>query len=295
MASGDPTENLAPSGGPGSPPAAHPAVFPDGPWRERYEPLRELGQGGMGRVLLVRSRADGSLACLKLLHPGTDRRSIHQECLALQKLRHPNIVSLLDFSFEGDSPWMATEFLEGETLENLVQRGGSIHAPLAVAILRQILTALEHAHSQDVIHRDLKPENIMIQLTAQGARVRLIDFGISIVEKLDYNDVITGAGSVQGTTRFMAPEQYEGRILTPACDLYAVALIAWEMLAGKHPFDENMARTMLRKLQAVDGLSIPDGQAPPALAAWIQAATRLHPAARPSASEALRTLDAAIY
>jgi serine/threonine-protein kinase len=287
------TEKLAPSGGAGSPPvAALPTDLPRGPWQRRYQPVREIARGGMGVVLLVRSVADSSLACLKLLHPDTDRRSMEQECRALMRLRHPNIVSLLGYAFDEDPPWMAMEFVEGETLEGVLRRNGPIHSALTAVILRQILRALDHAHSEDVIHRDVKPANIMIQLTEAGARVRMLDFGIAIVEKLDYQQNLTGVGNMEGTSRYMAPEQYSGALLTPACDVYAAGLIGWRMLIGKYPFEGlNIAATMHRKMTAVEGFEVELPDLPPSLSAVIRACTRTDPAARPSARGALNLLD----
>ena len=119
-------------------------------WQRRYEAVRELGAGGMGRVLLAKRRSDSLLVCLKFLNPYTDRRTAEQECRALMRLRHPAIVTLLDFSLEDTPPWLATEYIDGPTLRAYLKERPPLTVEASLPILRQVLVTLDYAHGEGV-------------------------------------------------------------------------------------------------------------------------------------------------
>ena len=218
-------------------------------WQRRYKPVRELGEGGMGRVLLAERLSDSLLVCLKFLHPDTDPRTAEQECRALMRLRHSSIVSLIDFSLVDKPPWLATEYIDGSTLQMYLKEHSPVPVALAVEIVRRILEALDYAHGKKIIHRDLKPANLMIDME-HGVRIRMLDFGIAIVDEFDHAGRLTARASrdLMGTLLYMAPEQFKGQLLTNACDLYAVGLITWEMLMGRAVFEgETIAQMVMMR------------------------------------------------
>jgi len=265
-------------------------------WQRRYKPVRQLGEGGMGTVLLAERLSDSRLVCLKFLNAGTDLRTAEQECRALMRLRHPSIVSLLDFSLEDTPPWLATEFVDGSTLQAYLKQHKPVHGEMALAILKPILEALDHAHGEAVIHRDLKPANIIVNADGNNVRVRILDFGIAIVDQFDHAGNLTARGADPlGTLLYMAPEQLEGQLLTSACDLYAVGLMAWEMLMGRSVFEGKTRTQMLFEKMTREGFALEDVAAslPANLTSIVEACTRREPRARPSAREAVALLESA--
>src|SRR5579862_4696424 len=175
-------------------------------WQRRYKKIRELGHGGMGKVKLAERLSDSLLVCIKFLNDYTDLRTVEQECRALIRLRHPSIVSLLDFSLEDKPPWLATEYVDGPTLQTYLREHKALPLEAVLAMLRQILEALDYAHRERVIHRDLKPANLMID-TGQG-RLRILDFGLAIIDEYDDQGQLTAQGADPlGTLLYMAPEQ----------------------------------------------------------------------------------------
>jgi serine/threonine protein kinase len=264
-------------------------------WQRRYEIVRELGEGGMARVLLAKRRSDASLVCLKFLSPHTNFRTGEQECRALLRLRHPSIVSLIDFSLEDQPPWLATEYVSGSTLQAYLKERSPLPVERVVEILKPVLEALDYAHGEKVIHRDLKPANLMIEVNG-GVRMRILDFGIAIIDEFDHTGRLTaGGGDMLGTLLYMAPEQLQGELLTNACDLYAVGLIAWEMLMGQSVFDgKTRAQMMQEKVTRTAGFALSGGPLaaiPIALSSFVEACTLPEPSARPTARSGLVTLQ----
>lgn len=263
-------------------------------WQRRYEAVRELGAGGMGRVLLAKRRSDSLLVCLKFVNPYTDRRTAEQECRALMRLRHPAIVALLDFSLEDTPPWLATEYIDGPTLRAYLKDRPPLTVEASLPILRQMLVTLDYAHGEGVIHRDLKPSNLMVEEIQGDPRVRFLDFGIAIIDEYDHEGRMTAQGSDPlGTLLYMAPEQLQGKLLTPACDIYAIGLIVWEMLTGNSAFARKTRSQMLfEKVTRPDGFALDQTHVPlsAGLRSFVEAATHPEPTARPSARDALAML-----
>jgi serine/threonine protein kinase len=265
-------------------------------WRTGYRVVRELGEGGMGKVMLAERQSDGLPVCLKLLHADTDRATGEQECRALMRLRHPAIVALIDFSLQDSPPWLMTEFAPGQTLRRFLKERGLLDRETALGLLKTLFTALEYAHSRAVIHRDLKPENIMVDASVDPPAVRVLDFGIAIVDRVDHGGRITARDALpMGTVRYMAPEQFRGELLTPACDVYALGLIAWEMLSGRELFTGKKPHEMMfEKITRAGGYTLQDSSSAPAVEALnrlVEACTRPDPAARIAASAALEIIS----
>jgi serine/threonine protein kinase len=248
----------------------------------------------MGRVVLAIRSADSTQVSLKFLKTNTDRRLGEQECRALLRLRHPAIVALSDFSLEDNPSWLAFEYVHGPTLRAYLKARGRLEASCVSRLLTQLLEALAYAHSQGVIHRDLKPSNLIVMGTEQTEVIRVLDFGIAIVDEYDYQGRETAMGADPlGTLLYMAPEQLQGLKLTLACDIYALGLIAWEMLVGRSAFEGRTRSQMLyEKVTRTDGLKIEQGNGLGALAVFVEASTQPTPERRPTAQQALATLRA---
>lgn len=153
-----------------------------------------------------------------------------REAKAAGSLAHPNIVTIYEVSQESDRYFLAMEFLDGHTLRNEIDTNGFLPIPKAVEVACAILEALSYAHKHGVIHRDIKPDNI--QLLSDG-RIKLTDFGIA---RLTFEPNITMDGQIFGTPSYMSPEQVVGREIDLRSDLFSVAVVLYEMLAGAKPF-----------------------------------------------------------
>lgn len=204
-----------------------------------------LGAGAFGQVYLALRLRDGRKAALKLMSRREDDphraesllRKFRTEAEALARLDHPNVVGLLGHGTWQDVPYLVMEFVEGgRTLKGLLdgyrRQGRKVEADLALHILRQILAALQTAHGQQIVHRDIKPENIMVEAVGGDPNhVKVLDFGLA-------KFVADGTETTQaiGTPAYMAPEQLWKTRIGPATDLYAVGVIAYELLFGRRPF-----------------------------------------------------------
>ncbi|NUP09490.1 MAG: serine/threonine protein kinase [Polyangiaceae bacterium] len=199
---------------------------------------RVIGEGGMGIVYEASERLSGRRVALKVLHSSLSRSAdardrFFNEMRILARLDHPNVVrSLSSFEAEGKLV-IVLELLEGRTLRDALAAGG-ITAAYTVEIASAVASALVAAHEREppIVHRDLKPENFM--LLGDGT-VKVMDFGVAKV--LADNAGVTAATQVVGTVQYMAPEQAEGRAVTPKTDVYALGLLMYEMLAGRRPFE----------------------------------------------------------
>ncbi len=214
---------------------------------DRYAVERELGRGGMATVYLAEDRKHGRQVAVKVLHPelarslGTERflREIH---IAAQ-LSHPHILPLLDSGEAGDRLYYVTPHVSEGSLRERLDRG-ALALEEALRILREIGGALDYAHRQGFVHRDVKPENILF---ADG-HAMLADFGIARVTSASAGDVITEVGLVMGTPEYMSPEQAAGdREIGAPSDIYSLACVAFEMLAGTPPLLGESARATIAK------------------------------------------------
>ncbi len=214
--------------------------------------LRELGAGGLGSVYLARHESLGRDVAIKLMHAEVAarpeyRQRFEREARALGQLRHPNIVTVLDFGIEQDTNYLVMELAEGETLDRFLE---STRCPLdvGIAIVRQLLRALAYAHAQKVVHRDLKPANIIVRRLDDGSvHVVVLDFGIAKMLGDDSDEPpLTKQGAILGTPAYMAPEQATGSAPKPTVDVYAAGLVAFEVLAGRRPFVETDRAALLR-------------------------------------------------
>jgi serine/threonine-protein kinase len=220
-----------------------------------------------------------------------------QEARAAAGFAHPHVVRIYDFGIDRDRhPFLVMELLEGDTLRQRLSGGRVLARPEALHVLRGICSALSAAHGQGLIHRDLKPENIFLLRHQSGVVPKVLDFGLAKAfdgrSSLQRSTVPgTSAGVLVGTLEYMAPEQVAGDDVNPAWDLWALGVITYEMLTGRHPFRRNVVFTDAAAMSSqtawrgdeAPGLS-------PAMAAFFRSALSTERARRPR--EPLEFLDA---
>jgi serine/threonine protein kinase len=203
----------------------------------RYRVERKIGDGGMGEVWLATHLLLERQDALKVIHTalaGDDEfvQRFVREARAINRLDHPGIVRVFDFGRLRDGRfYLAMKFVEGESLDDLLARTGTLPLPQVVDILAQLADAIGHAHARGVIHRDLKPQNLLLS----GERLMVLDFGIAKILRDDPMR-LSSTGQVLGTPSYMAPEQLRGVGDDPRSDLYALGCIAYELVTGATPF-----------------------------------------------------------
>ncbi|MEN3332006.1 MAG: eukaryotic-like serine/threonine-protein kinase [Blastocatellia bacterium] len=217
--------------------------------KDRYRIERELGRGGIGVVYLARDERLHSMpVVIKFLLDDSSQsawlaKKFLQEAEALTRINHPGVVRVIDRDrAEDGKPFFVMEFINGKPLRSVMQAEG-MDLEYVAALVRQIGPALNAAHREGVFHRDLKPENIMLETLSSGdEQIKLIDFGIAIVRDSQAG-ATTEAGLVAGSLNYIAPEQLMGEAIGPASDIYALAIIVYEMVTGRRPFNPDSPNT----------------------------------------------------
>ena len=218
-----------------------------------YRILRRLGKGGMGEVLLGEdTKQHGRKVALKVLPQEVTRsesrlRRFKQEARAILALNHPNILTIYEIGQTADSYYIATEYIEGETLRHCLWRGPmKLDEMLGVGI--QVAMALEAAHAEGIVHRDIKPENIMLRQDkfVRDRIVKVLDFGLAkLTDREPSNsdpDAVTipitetSPGTIMGTSGYMSPEQAQGESIDERSDIFSLGVVLYEMVAGQPPF-----------------------------------------------------------
>jgi serine/threonine protein kinase/Tfp pilus assembly protein PilF len=196
----------------------------------------ELGRGGMATVYLAQDRKHDRPVALKVLHPdlatavGAER--FLREIRLTAHLQHPHILPLLDSGAAKELLWYVMPYVEGESLRQRLNQDEQLSLDQALEITRQIAAALSYAHGRGVVHRDIKPENILLA----GDQAVLSDFGVAQAVSAAGGERVTEAGLAVGTPAYMSPEQASGGQLDARSDIYALACVLYEMLAGHPPF-----------------------------------------------------------
>ncbi len=240
--------------------------------------VQRIGTGGMGSVYRAEQPDMSRMVAIKILHPKlTNRQDLasrfRREARAMAQLNHPNTVKVFSYGeLDDGSLYIVMEFLEGRNLNRAVKRDGPMTVERAVPILIQACGALQEAHSMGIIHRDLKPENIFLSKQMGIEEYpKLLDFGLAKVteQQMRPGSVnLTQEGMVFGTPEFMSPEQAQGHSLEATSDIYSLAVILYEALTGKLPFDAKSPMEYIQKhvveppipLSArVEGLKFPRG------------------------------------
>ena len=204
-----------------------------------FELMGSLGKGGMGQVFLARQLRPAREVALKIIHPHLANDDVRarfvREADALGRLSHPNIVSVYAFGEDDDKLYMAMERVEGTTLRGLLDAEGPLSPTRAAELARQMVNALAHAHSRQVIHRDLKPGNVLVTVVDGVETIKIVDFGLA--RFLDSHVQVTRTGRLVGSAPYMSPEQWDEKPdLSGAIDVYAFGIVLFEMLTGQLPF-----------------------------------------------------------
>jgi serine/threonine-protein kinase len=220
---------------------------------EGYVLEAKIGSGATGVVYRARHGADERPVAVKVLnenlgHISSLRRRFEREARALSRLKHPRIVHIGDFGVTDEATFIAMEFLEGDTLEEILQ-DGPVAPESAVTIMRQVLEGVAFAHELQIVHRDLKPANIFLQFTMGAPNVKVLDFGLAkflSIDELSKDATLTRKGRIVGTPAYMAPEQITGVSLDVRADVYAAGIVLFELLADRRPFDYTRRSQLLR-------------------------------------------------
>jgi serine/threonine-protein kinase len=217
----------------------------------QFQILQKVGSGGMGAVYKELQPEMNRMVGVKILHPKLANRKdlvsrFRREARALSQLTHPNTVKVFLYGeLEDGSLYIIMEFLEGKNLNQTVRADGPFSLERGLPVLIQVCGALDEAHRAGIIHRDLKPENIfLVQSGTLHDFPKVLDFGLAKVGERQMRPgsvILTQEGMVFGTPEFMSPEQAQGKPLTPASDIYSLAVILYEVLTGKLPFEAKSA------------------------------------------------------
>jgi outer membrane protein assembly factor BamB/predicted Ser/Thr protein kinase len=205
----------------------------------RYAVLDEIGRGGMGVVFRAYDPSLDRTVALKLLAPHLAHNPefvarLRREAVSAARLRHPHIALLYEFGQDESAAFLAMEYLIGPSLRQLLEDGPLPFAQV-VAVVKQVASALDHAHALGVVHRDVKPSNILLN---QAGDAVLIDFGLAQTAE---DSLLTSDGALLGTPHYMSPEQARGLPADARSDQYALAAVAYEMLTGTPPFSGRSA------------------------------------------------------
>ena len=219
----------------------------------RYKIVRELGRGAMGIVYHAIDPNIGRPVAIKTIHLGTVlkaedqermRERLFREARSAGILSHPGIVTIYDVEQQGDLAYIAMEFVDGPTLDQLLSQPQALAPERLFNILGQTAVALDFAHAKGIVHRDVKPANIMI---AVDGTAKITDFGIA---KITASEQFTMTGSIVGTPHYMSPEQVQGQPVDGRSDQFSLAVIAYEMLTGEKPYTGEHLTTVVYKIVA---------------------------------------------
>jgi predicted Ser/Thr protein kinase len=217
----------------------------------RYIVVRELGKGAMGVVFEARDPLIGRVVAVKIIRldalgspSEVDwlQERLFREARSAGALSHPGIVVIYDLGRHEDVAYIAMERVDGPTLEQVVATGARLSTAESLNILRQTAAALDYAHQNGVVHRDIKPGNLMLH---KGVTLKIADFGIA---KIASTQQLTKTGMVMGTPSYMSPEQITAQPVDGRADQFSLAVIAFEMLAGRKPFQGDALATLVHKI-----------------------------------------------
>ena len=260
----------------------------------RYELQELIGGGGMADVYKAQDKLLDRAVAVKILHQqyANDAEFVEKfrrEATAAAKLAHPNIVNIYDVGEDGGSQYIVMEYVSGPTLKEIIQQKGRLEPIEAVRIAKEIASALESAHRNNLVHCDIKPHNILVM---PDGHIKVTDFGIARAVSAS---TMTYSGSVMGSVHYFSPEQAKGTVITTKSDVYSLGVVLYEMLTGQLPFNgETSVSIALKHLQEEP---VPIRQLkpsiPPVLEAIVQKAMSKDPADRPSSTELYADLNQA--
>jgi hypothetical protein len=269
---------------------AAPALGGNEPVLGRYRPLRPLGTGGSGSVWLARDERTGLDVALKIIaREGKAAARAEREAAAAARLRHPSCLRAYAFARDERHVYIAYEYVPGRTFREAM-RAGALPDAVAIEACAQICDALAHAHAAGILHRDVKPSNVLLADTEEVS-ARLLDFGLA---RMAEAETLTEQGDVPGTLAYISPERLAGEDASTAADVWAVGVMLWEALAGRHPFWQGSMLDTARAIeQGAPPLVEPRPDLPKELLRLVDRSLSLDAARRPSAGELARALRGA--
>ncbi|MDH3681350.1 MAG: protein kinase, partial [Acidimicrobiia bacterium] len=245
----------------------------------RYAVDRKLARGGMADIFLADDLVLERPVVIKTLLPqyAGDPAFIERfrrEATSAAKLNHPNVVAVYDWGSHDDSYFMAMEYVEGESLGQVLQRTRVLATDRALEVTGEAAAGLGFAHANGMVHRDVKPGNIMITTTGE---VKVADFGVA--RALDASDSLTQTGNVMGTAAYFSPEQARGEVVDPRSDLYSLGVVLFEMVTGRRPFSGTSPLSVAYKHvgEVPPAPSSVNGELPPAIDVVIATLLAKHP------------------
>ncbi|HMG55428.1 MAG TPA: protein kinase, partial [Kofleriaceae bacterium] len=269
---------------------------------ERYQILHRLGEGAMGVVYKARHVRVGRLLAVKVLHAralldSKVAQRFAREAELAGRLRHPNVIGVVDVGEVDGTRYMVMDYVEGPDLARLLDEA-PMPAERIIRLVRQMLDGLHHAHEQGMIHRDFKPENVIVERDRQGGESpRIVDFGIALLregsDSPDGQGRLTTNGLVLGTPHYMAPEQAVADPIDHRIDLFALGIVVYEMLSGRLPFDGSgaeVARANLLLDPPPINKRVPHLEVDPLLEAFSRRLMAKKRNARPATAKAAREL-----
>ncbi len=212
----------------------------------RYELIEIIGEGGMAKVYKARCRILDRIVAVKILKEEFSRdkgfvEKFKTEALSAARITHPNIVNIYDVGQENDVHYIVMEYVDGQTLKDIIRREAPLTIDKAVDIAIMICDGIHHAHEKGIVHRDIKPHNILI---TEHGMVKVADFGIA---RAMSNATITYGNNIVGSVHYISPEQAKGDPINRTTDIYSVGCVLFEMLSGKVPFDAESPITVALK------------------------------------------------
>lgn len=212
----------------------------------RYKILEAIGGGGMAQVYKANDLILDRIVAVKVLRPelvGDEEfvKRFHREAQSTTSLDHPNIVSVYDVGYDEPYYFIVMEYVEGTTLKQYIQKRGVIPVDEAVHIMKQMTSAISHAHANHIIHRDLKPHNILLD---EYGNAKVTDFGIATAMT---QTTITRTNAVMGSIHYLSPEQARGGIVDEKTDIYSLGIVLFEMVTGRLPFTGDSAVSIVIK------------------------------------------------
>lgn len=259
---------------------------------------KAIGWGGMGIVYRAVHPLIGRKVAIKVLRPNfaADPEQVARflnEARAISAIKHRGIIDIINF---GDLPdgrqYMVMEYLDGETLEDLLRREGGLSPARALGIIDEVLDALSAAHKVGVVHRDLKPSNVYLSLQSNGQRyVKLVDFGLARRTTVENLERLSGKASLMaGTPEYLSPEQVNGVAATPRTDIYCAGVVLFEMVTGRLPFQAESVLELLNahRVELPPRASTLVGGLPHLLDELIDQCLQKQPEQRPATVDAVR-------
>ena len=255
-----------------------------GTWFGAYRIDSLIGVGGMGRVYRA-TTADGSPVALKLVKSDfardeTFRRRFSREARIAQTVKNPHVVAVQDSGEHEDIPYLAAEFIDGETLDQRLRRLGPLELAATVRVCQEVASGLQALSAAGMVHRDVKPANILLD---HAGKSYITDFGLA---KVTDGTVLTRPGQPLGSMDYMSPEQIRGEPVTAATDVYSLGCVTFECLLARPPFSdrEGMAVLWAHLQDDPPDASAERNDVPPELARTLNRALRKQPDERPATS-----------